>query len=439
MTITIPGTPNDDDLKAPDLAPVQKYLIYGLGGNDTLTGGSKSILGDELYGGDGNDLLYGLDGTDQLWGGDDNDTLYGGKGRDRLWGEDGDDILSGGEDNDNLYGGAGNDHLNGGTGQDAMGGGQGDDTYYVDHVGDRVIESANAGKDTVVSYIDYILPSHVEDLQLRDAAKNGTGNDLNNRIIGNNNQNDLSGGDGNDALLGYGGNDTLIGGEGADGLNGGTGNDYMVGGKGDDTYVVDSVNDQVIELANEGYDTVVAHVDHQMSAHVEFLQLRDTAQKGIGNNLSNRIYGNSVDNYIEGHDGNDVIKGYDGDDTLMGGVGTDSLVGHAGNDTLIGGADGDNFTLTSPLSGIDTFQDFDAQAGDKILLYATGFGISRGTLRANEFTLGSSASTADHRLIYDNTSGALFFDADGVGGQQQVQVAILSGSPTLSHTDIAVS
>ena len=57
---------------------------------------------ETLVGGDGDDLIYGNQGTDSLIGGDDEDTLYGGQG---------DDTLAGGLDRDTLYGGAGSDRF----------------------------------------------------------------------------------------------------------------------------------------------------------------------------------------------------------------------------------------------------------------------------------------------------------------------------------------
>ena len=52
--------------------------------------------------------------------------------------------------------------LNGGAGADTMTGGAGNDSYYVDHPGDVVTETAGEGSDTVSSYITYTLPANVE-------------------------------------------------------------------------------------------------------------------------------------------------------------------------------------------------------------------------------------------------------------------------------------
>ncbi|MEO0987029.1 MAG: hypothetical protein AAFY20_15960 [Cyanobacteria bacterium J06639_14] len=394
---------------------------------------SFPIVGDagenNLHGFKTNDVIRGLGGDDILTGLGGDDIIEGGSGNDLLYGDSDADIASG-ED--------GNDILNGGGGSDRMEGKSGNDTYVVGDATDQVIEQANQGSDLVIAYVDYTLPSAVEELQLRNAAQHGTGNELANRIYGTADSNILKGLAGSDNLFGGGGKDHLIGGADGDNLNGGLGRDEMEGNDGNDTYVVHDINDQVIEQANEGRDVVISFVDYALPAHIEELQLRDMANQGIGNSLNNRIYGNAADNYIEGQAGRDVINGYDGVDTLLGGAGVDSLVGGAGADTIVGGADADNFTLTNPDGSIDTFQDFNPVEGDKILLYESGFGVGRGVLAAQKFTLGSSASTADHRLIYESASGSLFFDADGVGGTPQVQLATLTNAPTLTNSNIVV-
>ncbi len=119
--------------------------------------------------------------------------------------------------NDKLIGTNASDTLNGGKGADSMTGGLGSDTYYVDNAGDKVIENKSAGKDSVYSTISFILGTNVENLTLiGEAPINGTGNALNNSLIGNAGVNKLSG---------LGGNDMLFGGLGKDKLTGGIGKD----------------------------------------------------------------------------------------------------------------------------------------------------------------------------------------------------------------------
>ncbi|NIX75684.1 calcium-binding protein [Microvirga terricola] len=116
-----------------------------------------------------------------------------------------------------VTGTSGNDVIKGTSGADVMVGGTGNDTYTVNHTGDKVVELAGQGTDKVESTISHTLADNVENLQLMGSnAINGTGNALNNTIIGNDAANILKGGDGNDRLNGWGGKDVLYGGAGKD-------------------------------------------------------------------------------------------------------------------------------------------------------------------------------------------------------------------------------
>jgi Ca2+-binding RTX toxin-like protein len=48
-------------------------------------------------------------------------------------------------------------------------------------------------------------------------------------------------------------------------------------------------------------------------------------------------------------------------------------------------------------------------------------------LSASAFTTGVAATSANHRIIFDNLSGALLYDADGSGAGVAVQFATLTG------------
>ncbi|MFM4834828.1 VCBS domain-containing protein, partial [Aeromonas media] len=119
---------------------------------------STNDKGDTLYGGDGNDILFGQGGDDFLYGGAGNDILFGGSGNDTLYGESGSDVLSGGSGNDTLYGGTGNDVLSGGLGNDILVGGLGNDILKGDAGADTFIwlkgdtEAGKVAKDYIVDF-----------------------------------------------------------------------------------------------------------------------------------------------------------------------------------------------------------------------------------------------------------------------------------------------
>ena len=60
-------------------------------------------------------------------------------------------------------------------------------------------------------------------------------------------------------MRGNGGNDVLYGGAGNDILSGNAGSDTLYGGSGDDRYDYDGT-DSLIELADEGNDTVFSSI-----------------------------------------------------------------------------------------------------------------------------------------------------------------------------------
>lgn len=128
------------------------------------------------------------------------------------------DTLNGGLGQDTLIGNDASNDLNVGAGADVMIGGGGEDIYWVDNAGDLVIEYDHGGRDVVYSSVSYTLSAHVEKLVLALGAGdiNGTGNELDNILIGNLGKNLLSGGTGDDWLNGASGGDTLMGGEGRD-------------------------------------------------------------------------------------------------------------------------------------------------------------------------------------------------------------------------------
>ncbi|HKU46850.1 MAG TPA: calcium-binding protein, partial [Burkholderiales bacterium] len=104
-----------------------------------------------------------------------NNALSGGAGFDTLQGNAGNDTLLGASDDDVLRGGAGNDRLDGGTGWDSMAGGLGNDVFVIESVGDRIVEAAGEGRDTIeiataMGFINLGAYANVEDLVALDSA-----------------------------------------------------------------------------------------------------------------------------------------------------------------------------------------------------------------------------------------------------------------------------
>jgi Ca2+-binding RTX toxin-like protein len=395
-------------------------LITGSAGNNSITGGQ------------GNDTLLGAIGADTLLGGDGNDRMDGGTGDDSMTGGAGNDLfivdaagdvvvegINGGTDtvessvdftlgtdvenlvlkgsafngtgndgantivgngaqantlngrggNDTLIGGSSSDDLDGGAGNDLMTGGNGGDDYFVDSLGDKVVEGTkDAGRDSVSSSVSgIVLAANVEDLRLIGSATKGTGNNLGNVLQGNDGNVTLDGAAGNDVIFGGKGNDLLVGGAGDDFLDTGKGGtDTLNGGAGNDRYRVENAGLITIIEASGGIDTlevVSGPVDLGKIKGGEFIENvrafgSNLAAVFVGNDLNNSLIGAEIADNLSGGKGNDFLSGQTGADTLLGGDGNDTLNGGTGVDSMTGGAGNDFY-------GVD-------DAGDIIVEAANG-------------------------------------------------------------------
>jgi len=291
-SIILDGTPN--------------FNAVGNGFNNAIQGNAGSNF---LAGLDGRDVLNGLGGNDTLIGGDGDDNMIGGDGSDLIGGRDlgggifgvpllgfltenGNDTAEGGAGDDTLIGGAGNDNMTGGDGNDNIG------AVVIGFVGGVPNAAPEAGNDTF---------------------DGGAGDDS------------ISGGQDSDSLIGGGGNDFIS--DGSYTLNPLNGQfqftgvqsdlDTLVGGVGNDIYFIDRFNqvtgvqDTIIELADQGTDTVFysgndpAELTYVLGDNLENLTLGENGAQlnGIGNDLANVITGNGQNNCITGGGGADTLSG----------------------------------------------------------------------------------------------------------------------------------
>jgi Ca2+-binding RTX toxin-like protein len=489
IALTLNGGSGDDVA----IGSAGNDAILGEDGNDSLLGGAGN---DKLQGGLGTDILDGEAGSDTADYGDKTNavlvTLNGStsatvnvggvaedtvKNIENVTGGTGGDTLNGDGLVNVLVGNAGNDTLNGGGNADTLQGGVGSDTYVVDNAGDAVVEADGEGTDFVQSSVSFsIAGQFVENLTLTGSANiNATGNSLSNTIVGN---------------------------SGSNKLDGDKGADHMEGAAGNDTYVVDNAGDKAIETDSNGTDLVQSSVSFSIAGQfVENLTLTGSGHvNATGNSLDNTIAGNSGNNTLDGgSQGNDTLNGGAGADHMEGGTGSDTYVvdnagdtvveanvsgsdlvrssvsfslagqfverltltgsgnvnatgnsldnviaGNSGNNTLAGAQGADTFVFNTALNAatnLDHITDF--ASADTIDLENSVFTslTTTGTLAANAFFSAAGATSAhdaDDRIVYDSTTGALFFDADGAGGAAAVQFAVLDNHAALTNADFIV-
>jgi Ca2+-binding RTX toxin-like protein len=248
-----------------------------------------------------------------------------------------------------------------------------------------------------------VLPIAIGDIQELSAARaldrfqDSLSLDIGRTLRGTSGDDRLSGTDRGETLLGLAGDDVIAGGRGDDFLNGGTGQDRLNGQRGDD-----------------------------------YLE---------GGSGSDRLSGSLGDDYLIGGSGHDQLSGSAGHDHLDGGSGRDTLAGGGSNDFLAGGSGGDAFVFDTRLNSttnVDTILDF-GFGNDTFRLDSDVFtGLSAGTLSADAFALISASAEGDDRIVYDQSTGNLFFDRTGGSRDDLVQFATLQNKATITAGDFFV-
>jgi serralysin len=320
-------------------------VIVGLDGDDTIDDGGGTP--DELVGGNGNDIYIirsaGSTIVETADGGFA-DTVrtalasyrlpaniegleYSGGASFSGIGNAGNNSFFGGIFADTLIGLEGNDSFFGGTGAaNTLIGGPGDDTYRSDAAGDTIIELPNEGVfDVIFTRLQvFFMPANVEYLTY-------VNNDSASFIgVGNDGDNEITGSFGADTLVGFAGRDNLYGGTGAA--------NTLIGGIGDDNYYADAAGDTLIELPNEGRDTVLTtRTAFVLPSNFEELRYRGTGPfNGVGN---------AADNALVGGSGGDTLVGLDGNDQLISSLGFN--VADSAANTLIGGLGDDRYNINT--------------------------------------------------------------------------------------------
>jgi Ca2+-binding RTX toxin-like protein len=258
----------------------------------------------------------------------------------------------------------------------------------------------------------------------------------------------------------------LIGTIGNDTLSGGSGNDALTGGLGVDTFMVGSGTDSITDLGTGGADILKVALGATANATVNtaWSATADSSNNGAVNistagfavNLALvtagtngfNVTNSGVATTLTGSGLADKLLGGTGNDTLVGGLGNDALVGGGGNDNLTGGLGSDVFVFNSAANATtnkDTITDF-LSGSDKLQFSKavfTGLGVQVGNLSSTQFWSGANvtvAHDADDRIVYDTSTGVVYYDADGQGGSAAVQVAVIGivNHPALAYGDIQI-
>lgn len=231
------------------------------------------------------------------------------------------------------------------------------------------------------------------------------------------------------SIILYSGADTVnLGAGGADSVSLGAGDDIINFTK------LTNPDNLVTVLGGQGVDTAsFAKFNTAMT-----IKLGAVSDTGAGNVL---LVG--VEN-VTGGSGADSITGDAAANELIGGAGNDVLNGGLGTDRLTGGVGADAFVFdvssvsAGVFSGGDAIVDFNRTQLDKIWLDDDVFASLGSGFAAGNFRAGAAAADANDYVIYNKTTGQLFYDADGNGAGAAVLIATLTNKAALAFSDFVV-
>lgn len=151
--------------------------------------------------------------------------------------------------------------------------------------------------------------------------------------------------------------------------------------------------------------------------------------------------GGSGQDTVTGNEWDNVISGGKGADRLNGSTGNDRLVGGAGNDNLSGGTGRDCFLFDTALSSnanVDRIDDF-SPVNDVFRLDGAIFkALAAGALAEAAFHIGAGAHDANDRIIYNEGTGALVYDANGNAAGKAISFARLDAHLAITSADFLI-
>ncbi len=400
MILSLLATDDNDIIKSTEKA----LTLDAKGGDDVITVSNNLV--NTIHGGDGNDTINSSSGTNTIYGDGGNDTIATGSGNDTIYGGDGNDVINANSGNDIIIGGKGNDILNGSYGSDT----------YIFNRGD--------GKDIIREYDHWVRGTDVlifgENISIDDIVAKVDGNNL---IL---------------AIKEDGKTfDELV-------------NKITIENWYKDFYSVEEIQfddgtkltmfNDIISLLSTNGDDIIKGYNSQNNI-IDGKDGNDTIS--IASNLSNIVHGGSGNDTINSSLGTNTIYGDNGNDTITTGSGNDTIYGGDGNDVVTTGSGADIVVLNS-VEGYDSVLDFNVSQ-DKFQLDSTIFESLvdlQGVLSVDNISFGANKTVANDEndfIIYNQTNGNIFYDADGSGSlYTAILIADVTNNLALNNTQFAV-